>query len=428
MRHFMIDLGDTVKTLLIQDEYILEIRELNYTGTLTDLLYEQIVGYSIDKMTIITHNRVSYCLYQNSYVAFQAPNQNEVMLSSVSAETINVIAEIANRCCISDVKFIDSLGLFYENAEKGKCYLDTCHGTYSLYAFIDGNVEFKTMLNLDEKQIHEFCDEFKLDNSFITYGELADFDNLMLFYNAAMIMDNENIMRDLALFANALLLRDSTDDKFYLYDLNIMNNTVEKITAYTDNAEVDDVLEIDDLTEKIENEVSSGKKSFFKKNKLDLVESSSDSTQSTVKQNTKGELIINLLLIVGALSIVLTAVIFILGQITSTKLNTLHTQIQAKNTEYEKLSSTVSTYDYCLQSGGGNSLELLNNLASYANIYSAKFDMYYVDDTTSFVTYDFDTEKHMHDFIENIHADFPAATIDEKKNENTYTITVNIQK
>lgn len=364
MVHFLVDLDDTVRTLLLCDDTIIELREINYTVDLLDKLFVQLSKYQVDKLSVITHGVLSSCLYENGCVAYSTTVDGEILLCSINKDDVCAIKELANKCNISDVTFYDKLGYYLALGRKGVCYVDKHNGMQTLLAVDNGKLTKLSMCT--ENSLSERIDGFCTDNnlqSICNGDELSDEDNLMFFANAAMVLDDERTVHDLSVFAYACLALCS--DACFNFDVlsratDCILNSKDANTVTT--SPQTEILQIDALENSIIAETIKPEKSIvslFNIKKRKQI----DSNKVVVKsKNGEVDRKSTIAMFIGIICFCFTIGIVVENFYLQHKLENTNSEVANVQKVISSTKSTIAAYEYCLDADGNQALALFSDL------------------------------------------------------------------
>lgn len=427
MVHFLIDLDDTVKTLLLCDDTIIELREFNYTVDLLDRLYVQLSKYNVRKLSVITHGVISSCLYENGCVAYQVVVGGETLLCSINEEDLAVIKALVERCNISDVTFYDKLGYYLAIGRKGVCYVDRHNGMQTLIKVDNANLVKVSVCteNSLQNKLDSFCAENNLQS--VCYGDdLTDEDNLMYFANATMVLEDKVTVHDLSVFAYACLeLCPSVS-----FNFDILKRTTKQILSV--EAEVttqpqEEILQIDDL----ENDLIAEMEKSEKKSKVSLFKPKSvmkkTDNKNEGKETDKKSTIV---MFVSIICLCITAGIVVENFYLQRKLENAKAEITNMQTAITSAKSTVAAYEYCLNTDGNQALDLFNSVADAVSDNDGAVSNITYKSGSSMIVVDFDSEDSASTFKDAVSAvGAEISIVDESENDvSKYVATVQLMK
>ena len=366
MIHFLIDFDDTVKTLLLCDDTIVELREVDYTLDLLDKLFVQLSKYKVDKLSVITHGTLSACLYENGCVAYELSIGGETVLCSVNEDDVNAVQMLADRCGIQDVKFYDKLGYYLALGHKGVCYVDSYNGMRTLLA-VDANSVLKmSVCSRSDDKLESFCSENNLQS--VCEGvDLTDADNLMFFTNSATMLDDVATVHDLSVFAYACLdMCELTS-----FGLEVLSRNSKNITSVegdvTQSEHDDQILQVEDLEDSLLSEAVKPEKKkpgLLTKNKTSKSDNKSSKLPAEVgATDKKSDKKATFVMLASIICILIAGGIVFENYYLQKKLTSAREEITNVQAMISSTSATKSAYEYCLNTEGNQILMLFNQLS-----------------------------------------------------------------
>lgn len=367
MIHFLIDLDNTVKTLLLKDDAILDFREISYSNDLLDKLYSQITFLGVEKVTVITHNILSSCLYQNGCIAFEVPHGSSVLLSTVNQIDIEQIMNLCQKAEIKDLKFTDFLGYVDSLHKKNVCYVEKYDGMFRLVSVGNNSINFSICSESGyDERLAAFNNANNLE-SVMMVSDLTCIDNLMFFTNSVMVMDEDdsNLIHALSVFAWACM-----ETGIYCYDSTVLKNSTVNIlnSIVPEQASKQDISEDVDISWQFEAEMNDNEKEYENEKVTSHNKNikSFDKEEKSVKKEVKKHKILNtvsvLILLLGLSLLVLTGVLFVLYKYNVLQLDKLQQDLGSASSNLITSDSILTAYQNCLNAGGNEAILMYDNL------------------------------------------------------------------
>ena len=435
MIHFVIDLDDRIKTLLLKDDTIIELREADYINDTLSILKAQLSDYNVDKVTVITHNFVSACIYSNSCVAFEADFNDQINVSSVNLQDMQVIKALTDECNIHDVRFVDKIGYFYSMGNRDTCYVDQQAGMYRLICVQDGLRDYmmcsQTIL---DQRLKDFCEKNNLQR--VVYEkDLTDVDNLMFFTNASMVLDDPVTVHDLSVFAYACMDADLGSCS---YGFEVMENSTDAIVSVAADvapAPVEETVEVDDLEDALNSEIAELDRTR-KVHKLlkrkphaepkEHVEEPRDLKKSKISAGSKVndsvdpklKLISTIALVLGIIGFIVTGMLIVGSAICHNKLNAATKQLAEINNNVTNAQQLVDVYNYCLNTGENKAFDLLASCDSAITENSGELQKIILNDDGVALVVKFSDDDSYNNFINYISSSISNVKYSELQNDS----------
>lgn len=383
MRTLIVDLDDMVKTALIEDDAILFLHEQSFTLRVLDAIATMIKGFSPQKVKFITHDVITQCMYRSSCIAFEAGKY----VGEINSADVQKLLELCDYCGLNsdtDVSFIDIAGYVASVGKPGVCYVERFQGTCRMMSVGDGDV--MDYFVSSETAFEEALEKFTHNNNLkvVEYLEkLTDYDNLMCFDNASVILDAEQVAHWVSIFAYAYL-----GSQQYEYDGSVLQRAVTNIlnsefrdkteTEINSEEQVDDrfgvadevrqVIPEEKYVESLEN-LDDNKQSHVKRHKGKEVKDSKRIPVSGKKAATKNEkanrgenstmqkrarksagtsILLAIVLIAAVLVGVYAAYLFYLSQKEETAIIELQKDLDMNTAMIEAAQDALSNYNLCM--------------------------------------------------------------------------------
>lgn len=435
MIHFVIDLDDRIKTLLLKDDTIIELREADYLNDTLNILKAQLTGYSVDKVTVITHNFVSACIYNDSCVAFEADFNDQINVSSFNLQDMRVIKALTDECGIHDVRFVDKIGYFYSMGNRDTCYVDQQAGMYRLICVQDGLHDYmicsQTIL---DQRLKDFCEKNNLQK--VVYErDLTDVDNLMFFTNASMVLDDPVTVHDLSVFAYACMEADLGSCS---YGFEVMENSTDAIiSAVTEvvPASVEETVEVDDLEDALNSEIAEldrthkirkPRKRKPRTEPKEHVEEPKDLKKSKISAKSKVnesvdpklKLISTIALALGIVGFIVTGMLIAGSVIYRNKLSAATKQLAEINSNVTNAQQLVDVYNYCLNTGENKAFDLLASCDSAITENSGELQKITLNDDGVALVVKFSDDDSYNNFINSISSSISNVKYSELQNDS----------
>lgn len=354
MRHFLIDLDNTLKTLLLDDTVVLDFHEIAFSGDSLSALDEMIKGFKPDRITFITHNTMATCLYEEACVAFDLANENNTYLSLISKKDAEKLIDLCKQNGITDIKFVDKVGYYAFFNRHDVCYVEKFLGLNRIVVIYDDSIkEYSICTDSAINERLEKVKEVTGVTEVVYENNLQDICGLMYFANGSTFLDDDMCAHDLSVFVYAC-----TADQRYTYGEDVITRDTETIIhaamseepvveVGTDNCDQDSNSDsreeqIDDVPEvEIFDDVSIDKpKRRVKKEKK---------VTCNVDGASKFGTISNTVFIVGLATLVLTAALFVYNQRCVAVIEKQNKVIESNQSLIDSVNTAISTYQTCLE-------------------------------------------------------------------------------
>lgn len=409
MRHLVIDLDTKVRLLLLDDDTILDVHSVEFTNTVTSILISVIEHFMPEKVTYITHNILSQCLYNNSIIAFEIGSGSEKYASLINASDVDVCMNICMRAGITNVSFIDKLGYYMGFAQSDTCFVEKYTGIYRLI-YIDGDNVIYSICTPDVYE--ETLKRFKNQTGATIVkneSELTDVKDLMYFTNSAMCLDDDEVVHDLAIFAYACLhvgkfryvpegfvdlfgreevgsvitnnKEDNETSKVLCNEVTKFPKDDEDIGEFDGNYRENNIDHVTDdlLGENASTEASARRdKKKMKKSvhspKPKLAKSvkhkKTTEPSSTQKRSRKGSstFTVNLLVFVSIIALVFTGILYLLTSNQNTRLMELNKILTGNQAMITSINTAITNYQSCLEDNNEKILEVYANTISVIDV------------------------------------------------------------
>ena len=397
MKHLLIDFDNKLKLLLLDDTVILDIHSIEYTNTAAMIIDSAVKKFMPDKVTFITHNILSQCLYKKSVVAFEIGTGTDRYVSLINEHDFKVCSDICHKYGITDVSFVDKLGYYALNARADVCFVEKYTGVYRMF-YKQGN---KVTYQICTPDVYEeTLQRFKTTTGALTAvneDEMTDTEDLMYFLNSTMCLDDPEVVHDLAVFAYACM-----PPKEYTYTVQTDNELADSIVDGKKNVEFIknpdksrelDVIQIehkDNVKQEFNNGESLKKEqhSRVQPKKIKEKKVKEKKAKETVKDNVKAPktnlgFIANLLFVIGALSVLCIGYLTLQVNQQVKKIAELEKTVQANQVMVSSIKTTIETYQ----------TYLTDSNQQIASIYSDVNNTINTLDDATFVSYDYDTNN-----------------------------------
>lgn len=196
-----VDLGEKIRLLLAKNGFAVVYDELDYDITFLDFLYNRARVCDVTSLVVITHNMLSDTVYRNSGIAYTTTIDSTRMYSLFSLRDMDKVYAVAKALGISDVRFVDSLGLCCMLGSPEVCYVERVNGMYALCHVKDEKiVDYKLS---SSSSLHRSVNAFCVKNGLTKFENVTDIyssDLLLTFYN---IMQLDDTAKNLMMFAFA---------------------------------------------------------------------------------------------------------------------------------------------------------------------------------------------------------------------------------
>lgn len=364
MRHLLVDLDNQLKTLLLEDNVILDFHKIPFDKNAFGKVNKMIEGFNPTKLTFITHNVLSTCLYKDACVAFSLDGVEGEVLSLISSEDVSALLRIAGKNGLDDVSLVDKAGYYASFQNNEVCYVEKYLGLYRLYCFDATGVKYCicTEATLEEQQ-----KKFMEKNSLTTVQkteELSDVGNLMYFMNSVMLLDDDAMVQDLSVFAYACM-----ENGVYRYSFDVRERSTENIacaefrdvpcaevSSEAPNPGIDDsVPSVDDLTilDLAEDDESVEDTKPKHKAKRQVKQQQQQRTVNEVvkgaRDNSARKAISNVVFALGVVGVLLTGATYLYNtQYGSKEVQNANKQLEANQSMVNSISNTLSIYNKLL--------------------------------------------------------------------------------
>ena len=402
MKHLLIDFDNKLKLLLLDDTVILDIHSIEYTDTAAMIIDSVVKKFMPDKVTFITHNILSQCLYKKSVVAFEIGTGTDRYVSLINEHDFKVCSDICHKYGIADVSFVDKLGYYALSARADVCFVEKYTGVYRMF-YKQGN---KVTYQICTPDVYEeTLQRFKTTTGALTVvneDEMTDTEDLMYFLNSTMCLDDPEVVHDLVVFAYACM-----PPKEYTYTVQTDNELADSIveskknvksTKNSDKSRELDVIQVehkDNVKQEFNNGESLKKEQHsrvqpkkIKEKELKEKKVKEKKVKETVKDNVKAPktnlgFIANLLFVIGALSVLCVGYLTLQVNQQVKKIAELEKTVQANQVMVSSIKTTIETYQ----------TYLADSNQQIASIYSDVNNTINALDDATLVSYNYDTNN-----------------------------------
>lgn len=478
MYKLVLDLENKIKVFICDDDTLLEIRDLPYSGDVLGEIMEMVQGYPIEESTIVVHSVFSKCIYKDACVVTEIGADDNRFIGSVPLNDLNKLITVFNGC---KTRIIDITQYLFSYKLGNCCYVDRINGTCRVYISDSTNTcvdHFMCSEESLEERLELAKQKYGVENTYNCY-ELGDVIDIMYFSNAALLCESSSdVISDAALAAYAFEISDaecldfsiieqsteniqnvdnlSVDDKVICETSGDIANEVHDVVDSQESTEVEQTSHSDaffsvgsetgvendeeeNLTvpknsprKKIQHKTKRSEKKLEKKPKKSLEKKSKFKKKDDVSidsncipPKTENKPLGNVVLLVGVVGMIIAGVIFGVNTKYKNDLVALNSDKTAVQTQLTESQGKIDTYNACLSLEGNDlfkSVDLVSQeMASCGgHLTSLKFN-----DNTSKATIQFNTPEDAGKFIEQVTQTYPDVVVGEPMDGNIVEISLN---